>query len=178
MTRTAILELIGVLGGFEGIKWLITFMAHRKHEKRLKENEVSQSEVATENAIRDMYEDTLTKMRELDEKRITEMRQDYSARIAELNKTNVDLSKQNLDLLKECRHKNEVIADLESQIHEIQELRVEDARKIGELEKQVQFYKSWKCFREYGKGGEKCPRRKPQQNPPLKFEPLEGEESV
>lgn len=176
MSGVGILQLLGVLGGFEGIKWLITFFVHRKQEKRLKKNEADQSEVAVENAIRDMYQDELDRMRELEEKRITEIREDYKVRIAELNNANAELHKQNIELLKAGARKDDIIEDKTVKIREIQELRVEDARRIGELEKALQFFKSWKCFREYGKGGEKCPRRKPQQNPPLKFDPKEEAE--
>lgn len=176
----SVMQFIGVLGGFEGIKWLINFFVHRKQEKRLKEsqakkaeNEADQSKVATENAMRDMYEETLARMRELDEKRITEMREDYNARIADLNKANAELHNQNLELLKAGARKDDIIADKVAKLREIQELRVEDARKIGELDKALQYYKSWKCIREYGKGGKKCDRREPQQKPPLKYDPKE-----
>lgn len=172
--------MIAALGGYEFVKWLVNFIVHRKQEKRLKEtevgkaeSEVDQSKVATENAMRDMYEDTLQKMRELDEKRITEIREDFNARIADLNKANAELHKQNLELLKEGARKDEIISDKVKMIRELQELRVEDAKKIGELEKRMQFFDSWKCYREFGKGGDKCSRRKPEQNPPLKYSPIE-----
>lgn len=178
--------VVTALGGYEGVKWLVNFFAHRKQEKRLKdaevdkaEYEVDQSKVATENAMRDMYEETLARMRELDEKRIAEMREDYHARIAELNKANAELHeanmqvhKQNLELLKEGARKDEIIEDQKKKIRELQDLRVEDAKKIGELEKTTQHYKNWFCERETGKGKDQCTRRKPQQNPPLKFIPF------
>lgn len=180
-----VIELIGVLGGYEGIKWLITFWVHRKQEKRLKEsqakkaeNEADQSEVATENSIRDMYEDTLNKMRDLDEKRIAEMREDYNARITELNKANAELHeanmllhKQNLELLKEGARKDDIIADKTAKIRELQELRNQDTIRIGELESDTQYLECWKCVREYGTGESECDRREPQQNPPLKYKP-------
>lgn len=166
-----VIELIGVLGGYEGIKWLITFFVHRKQEKRLKKNEADRSEVATENAMRDMYEETLARMRELDEKRITEIREDFNARVSDLNKANAELHKQNLELLKAGARKDDIISDKVEKIRELQELRVQDAKNIGELEGDVQYYDNWKCFREYGDGCEDCKRREPQQNPPLKFQP-------
>lgn len=166
-----VMELIGVLGGFEGIKWLITFWVHRKQEKRLKKNEADQSEVATENAMRDMYEETLARMRELDEKRIAEMREDYNARIADLNNANAELHKQNLELLKAGARKDDIIADKTTKIRELQELRNQDTIRIGELESDTQYLECWKCVREYGKGENECDRREPQQNPPLKYKP-------
>lgn len=178
MSIISILEVFGAvvtaLGGWEFIK----FLMHRKQEQRLKESEADQSEVATENAMRDMYEETLSRMRDLDEKRIAEIREDYHARIAELNKANAELHeanmqvhKQNLELLKEGARKDEIIEDQKKKIREIQDLRVEDAKKIGELEGDVQYLDCWKCYREFGKGEDDCERREPQQNPPLKFKP-------
>lgn len=177
MNVLSILEVFGTVlaagGVYEFVKWAVEKFVHRKQEQRLKESEADQSEVATEDNVRDMYEDTLSKMREFDEKRITEIREDANARIADLNKANAELHKQNLELLKASAKKDEIIEDKTAKIRELNELRVEDVRRIGELEKSLQYYDSWKCFREYGKGGEKCPRRKPQQNPPLKYKPLE-----
>lgn len=180
MSIVSILEVFGAvvtaLGGWEFFKMLL----HRKQERRLKESEADQSKVATENAMRDMYEETLARMRELDEKRIAEIRGDYQARIDELNKANAQLHdanmglhKQNLELLKEGARKDDIILDKNGKIRELNELLIEETRKSGKLEKEKQFFKSWKCFREFGKEGDKCDRRKPKQNPPLQFKPLE-----
>lgn len=182
MSTASILEVFAAmataLGGYEGVKWLVNFLVHRKQEKRLKESEANQSEVATENAMRDMYEDTLSKMRELDEQRINEIREDYKARIAELNKVNAELHetnnalhRQNMELLKEGARKDEIIFDKTAKIRELSELRVVDARKIGELEGDVQYLECWKCYREFGEGKNDCKRREPEQNPPIKFKP-------
>lgn len=184
MSIISILEVFGAvvtaLGGYEGVKWLVNFFAHRKQEKRLKEaevdkaeNEVDQSKVATENAMRDMYEETLARMRELDEKRIAEMREDYQVRITELNKANAELHKTNLELLKAGARKDDIIEDQKKKIREIQDLRVEDAKRIGKLEKLLEHCKNWKCIREYGRGKTECMRREPKQNPPLKYEPID-----
>lgn len=187
MTWVSLIELISVFGGIEGVKWLITFFVHRKQEKRLKKNEADRGVVDTESAIRDMYQEELDHMSELNEKRISELRDDYNTRIAdfksenaelhkqtrELMKEIAELNKQNLELLKDGARKDDIIEDKTLKIREIQELRVEDARRIGKLEKALQFYQGWKCFREFGDEGEKCPRRKPQQSPPLKFDPKE-----
>lgn len=173
MSGISIVELLAALGGYEGIKWLVTFFVHRKQEKRLKdaevnraESEVGKSKVAEEKAVRDMYEETLT-----------EMRNQYTERIGELRAANSELSKQNLELLKAGARKDDIIADKVAKLRELQELRVEDAKKIGELEKKLAHFKSWKCFREYGDGEEECLRRKPQQVPPMKYEPLKPDES-
>lgn len=173
MSLVSILEVFAAvataLGGYEGLKWLVNFIVHRKEEKRLKgaeankaESDADQSAVAAEKALRDMYEETLS-----------EMRHEYVERINELRNANTELNKQNLELLKAGARKDEIIEDKTKMIREIQECRVEDAKRIGKLERLVQYFKNWKCFRELGDGDEKCSRRKPAQNPPLKYEPIE-----
>lgn len=183
MNIKSIVEVFGAvltaLGGYEFIKWLVGYITHRKQEKRIKgaeadkaESEAGKSAVATEDAIRDMYEETLEKISSLDEKRIAEIRAEANARIAELVKENQELHKQNLELLKAGARKDEIIEDKAKMIRELQERRVEDAKKIGELEKKVQWHECWHCKREYGKGKNDCLRREPAQNPPLKYEPI------
>ena len=173
MDGIGVLEILTALGGYEGVKWLVTFFVHRKQERRLKDAEVNQAEsevgrskVAQEKAVRDMYEETLT-----------EMRNQYIERINELRAANSELSKQNLELLKAGARKDDIIADKVVKLRELQELRVEDAKQIGELEKKLAHFKSWKCFREFGEGEEECMRRKPQQIPPMRYEPLRPEGS-
>lgn len=46
-------------------------------------------------------------------------------------------------------------------------------RQLGHQEKLAMFYRSWHCEREYGKGKEDCMRRKPAQEPHLKYCPPE-----
>ena len=180
MNSTLFIEILGALGGYEFVKWLVTYITHRKHEKQLKETEVDKaksdvgkSKVAEEKALRDMYEETITDLRKEFQERITDVRRDSQERIKDLQQANTELSKQNLELLKAGAKKDEIIEDKVAKIRELNELLVGETRKSGKLEKAVQYYESWKCFREYGRGGEKCPRRKPEQNPPLKFKPLE-----
>jgi len=144
---STIVGLLGVLGGWEGIKYFI----NRKSNKRINESEADKKEIETDS----------------DEFHL------YKERIEELRTTNAEVNKQNYELIKACEVKEEIIADKTSKIRELQEARIEDTKRIGELEKQVQFYKNWKCFREYGRGEEDCTRRKPAQNPPLKYEPIE-----
>lgn len=167
MNNIGIWELLAALGGFEGIKWLVNFFAYRKQEKRIKdadvnkaESEADKSNIDKEKFIRDMYEETLS-----------EMRTEYIARINELRQANAEMNKQNLELIKELARKGDEIADKTSKIRELQELRVEDAKKIGELEGDVQYLDNWKCFREYGKCEDNCERRKPQQELPMKYKP-------
>lgn len=144
---TTIVGLLGVLGGWESIKYLI----NRKSNKRINESEADKKEIETDS----------------DEFHL------YKERIEELRLSNTELNKQNYDLIKACEGKEEIIADKTAKIRELQDARIEDLHKIADLEKQVLFYKNWHCQREYGSGKGDCKRRKPEQNPPLKYEPIE-----
>ncbi len=144
---TTIVGLLGALGGWEAVKYLI----NRKSNKRISESEADKREIEADAAKFHLYEE----------------------RIEELRTTNAELNKQNLGLIKACESKEEIIADKTTQIRKLQDLRVGDIKRIAELEKQVLFYKSWHCQREFGAGKEDCKRRKPAQNPPLKYEPIE-----
>ncbi len=144
---TTIVGLLGALGGWEGVKYLI----NRKSNKRINESEADKKEIETDS----------------DEFHL------YKERIEELRAANAELNRQNYELIKACEAKEDIIADKTGKIRELQDLRAEDIKRIGELEKRVLFYKSWHCQREYGRGKEDCTRRKPAQNPPLKYTPIE-----
>lgn len=144
---TTVMSLLGALGGWEAVKYLI----HRKSHKRMTDSEADKRETEADTAEFHLY----------------------AERIEELRLANAELNKQNLELLKAGARKDEIIEDKTAKIRELQEARVADTRRIGTLEKQAQYYKNWKCFREYGSKKDDCRRRKPSQNPPLKYEPLE-----
>lgn len=146
---TTAISLLGVLGGWEGIKYLI----NRKSRKRMEKSEADKKETEAD----------------------TEEFHLYKERIEELRLSNAELNKQNLELLKAGARKDGIIEDKTKKIRELNELRVLDIRKIARLGKIVQFYKSWFCKREFGNGKGECRRREPAQNPPLKFEPLEND---
>lgn len=151
--------MIAALGGYETVKWAINAFVHRKQEAKLKKVEVEQKETEAD----------------VDEFHL------YKERLEELREANTEINKQNLELIKTGARKDEIIEAKTKEIREIQDLRAKEAKRqleatkrIGELEKEVMYFKSWKCFREYGKSGERCARRKPVQNPPLKYEPIEN----
>jgi len=146
---TTIVGLLAALGGWDAIKYCI----NRKSNRRINESEADKKEIETDT----------------DEFHL------YKERIEELRLSNAELNKQNYELIKACEAKEEIIADKTAKIRELQEARIEDTKQIGELEKEVQYYKGWKCFREYGRGKENCTRRKPAQNPPLKYEPIDND---
>lgn len=152
--ETAIL-LISTLGGLELVKYLVNLFVNRKNERRKNESEADKKETEADT----------------DEFHL------YKERIEELRQANKELNEQNLELLKAGARKDEIIEDKTRMIRELQDGRVEDARKIGLLEKQVAYYKNWFCKREFGNGKGDCRRREPAQNPPLKFSPIEDEQS-
>ena len=147
--------LISTLGGLELVKYLVNLFVNRKNERRKNESEADKKETEADT----------------DEFHL------YKERIEELRQANKELNEQNLELLKAGARKDEIIEDKTRMIRELQDGRVEDARKIGLLEKQVAYYKNWFCKREFGNGKGDCRRREPAQNPPLKVSPIEDEQS-
>lgn len=146
---TTIVGLLGALGGWEGVKYLI----NRKSNKRMSESEADKKETEADAAKFHLYDE----------------------RMEELRSANAELNKQNLELIKAGAKKDEIIEEKNAEIQELQEKRVEDTKRNGQLEKLVMFYKSWHCQREYGRGKDDCTRRKPAQNPPLKYEPIDND---
>lgn len=173
MTWISVVEVFGAtvtaIGGFEGVKWLIKRYFPNNTDKRVVEATTKQTEVGTEKALRDMYEETLKEMREEYVERIKELK----SAIAEANKNNTELNKTNTELCKAATKKEELIADKVQKIRELEEYRVRDAKRIGDLMRAIDYYHSWYCEREYGECPEDCKRRKPMQNPPLKHTKLD-----
>lgn len=150
MSLDSFTTILGALGGFELIKWLLSYYINRRNVKRKQDSEGDIAET------------------EADDKQF----ESYIKRIDELNKANMALHEQNLELIKNGAHKEDIVQDKVTQIRKLTEELVSATRKIGHLDKQVQYYKNWKCFREFGSGEAECDRRKPKQNPPLKYAPL------
>lgn len=146
---TTIISLLGTLGGWEAVKYCI----NRNSHKRM---------VASDADKKETEADT-------DEFHL------YKERLEELRRSNAELNSQNLEILKAGARKDEIIEDKTRVIRELNEQRVADVRRIGQLEKLKEHYNNWKCFREFGSGREDCRRRKPAQNPPLKFEPIQDD---
>ena len=168
MTALSIIEVFAAtgaaLGTWKGGEWIIKRFFPTKKEKRQDEASVKQTEVIAEKAVRAMYEET-----------IKDMREEYTARLTELREANKHLNSQVTEMLKAGARKDEIIADKVNKIRELEEQRVQDAKENGRLSKLVLFYRSWHCEREYGNGKEDCKRRKPAQNPPLKYISINSE---
>lgn len=173
MTWLSIVEVFGASGLaltlFEVGKWTVRRFFPSKSEKRIDEATTKQTEVGTEKALRDMYEETLKEMRVEYVERIKELK----SAIAEANKNNTELNKTNTELCKAATKKEELIADKVQKIRELEECRVRDAKRIGDLMRAIDYYHSWYCEREFGECPEDCKRRKPMQNPPLKHTKLD-----
>ena len=157
-----IVTLITAFGGFEFIKWAVNRFVFRKQETVKADSSAMKTAVEAEKAVRDMYEET-----------ITELRTEYTSRLEELRNSNKELIEYNLALLKAGSKKDEIIDEKTIKIRELNESCVNYEKRVGELQREVVHYKCWFCQREYGRGKEECIRRKPAQNPPLKYSDYE-----
>ena len=157
-----IVTLITAFGGFEFIKWAVNRFVFRKQETVKADFSAMKTAVEAEKAVRDMYEET-----------ITELRTEYTSRLEELRNSNKELNEYNLALLKAGSKKDEIIDEKTIKIRELNESCVNYEKRVGELQREVVHYKCWFCQREYGRGKEECIRRKPAQNPPLKYSDYE-----
>ena len=157
-----IVTLITAFGGFEFIKWAVNRLVFRRQETVKADSSAMKTAVEAEKAVRDMYEET-----------ITELRTEYTSRLEELRNSNKELNEYNLALLKAGSKKDEIIDEKTIKIRELNESCVNYEKRVGELQREVVHYKCWFCQREYGRGKEECIRRKPAQNPPLKYSDYE-----
>lgn len=171
MDLTSLAAIIGALGGFELIKYLINLVAKRKYDRRKENADADIAEQQADDAIIHSYEERLKSMSEQHDKAV----HSYEERLKELRASNSELNIQLLNNVKEKARKDEIIDDKVAQIRKVNEELVKSTRHIAHLEKELQYFKNWKCFREYGKGKGECLRREPQQNPPLKYSPIEQE---
>lgn len=172
MDMTSIAAIIGTLGGFELVKYLTNLFVKRKYNRRKDNAEADIAEQEADNAIIHSYEERIKSMSEQHDKAV----HGYEERLKELRASNTELNAQLLSNVKEKARKDEIIDDKVSQIRKVNEELVSATRHVAHLEKELQYYKNWKCFREYGKGKGECMRREPQQNPPLKYSPLDCDE--
>ena len=157
-----IVTLITAFGGFEFIKWSVNRFVFRKQETVKADSSAMKTAVEAEKAVRDMYEET-----------ITELRTEYTSRLEELRNSNKELNEYNLALLKAGSKKDEIIDEKTIKIRELNDSCINYEKMVGELQREVVHYKCWFCQREYGRGKEECMRRKPAQNPPLKYSDYE-----
>ena len=157
-----IVTLITAFGGFEFIKWAVNRFVFRKQETVKADSSAMKTAVEAEKAVRDMYEET-----------ITELRTEYTSRLEELRNSNKELNEYNLALLKAGSKKDEIIDEKTIKIRELNDSCINYEKRVGELQREVVHYKCWFCQREYGRGKEECMRRKPAQNPPLKYSDYE-----
>lgn len=174
MDLTSLATIIGALGGVELIKYLINLFAKHNYNRRKDKADADIAEQEADDAIIHSYEERLKSMSEQHDKAI----HSYEERLKELRASNSELNTQLLNNVKEKARKDDIIDDKVSQIRKVNEDLVKATRHIAQLEKELQFYKNWKCFREYGRGKGECLRREPQQNPPLKYSPIEQETSI
>lgn len=188
MNIISVLEVFGAafgailtaFGGWEGIKWVKRTWFPNKTEKRLDESEAGKSEVEVKQALQDLQ----NSINETWQKNIKDFTEIDTARIRELRESNEILNNRITELLKAGARKDDIISDKTNKIRELEDSRIKITREYeekitqytkrnGELEKLVMFYRAWHCEREYGNKKEDCKRRKPAQNPPLRYCPIE-----
>lgn len=188
MTFISIVETFGAafgailtaFGGWEGIKWIKRTWFPNKNEKRKDESEASKSELEVKQQLQQLQDS----INETWQKNIKDFTEIDSARIRELRESNEILNNRITDLLKAGARKDDIISDKTNKIRELEDSRIEITREYeekitqytkrnGELEKLVMFYRAWHCEREYGNRKDDCKRRKPAQNPPLRYCPID-----
>lgn len=184
MTFISVIETFGAvvvaLGGLETIKWVKRTWFPSKVERRQDNSEADKSEVEVKQQLQALQDS----INETWQKNIKDFTEIDSARIKELRESNEILNNRITDLLKAGARKDEIISDKVTKIRELEEKQVviireyeqqitEHTKHTGELEKLVMFYRAWHCEREYGNHKEDCKRRKPAQNPPLRYCPID-----
>ncbi len=140
-----------------GSSTLLTAILYWRQSKRIKSAEAEKAEVDADNAQYVLYEQ----------------------RIADLHKS-LDTVNAQLDAAFKSKAKSEEVIDdktakireLNDAIYKLQNQATEKAHELADIERERDHYKLWQCVREYGEGCEECIRRKPQQNPPLKYYPF------
>lgn len=191
MDITGIAAILGTLGGFELVKYLVNLFVKRKYNRRKENAEADKAEQEADDVIIHSYEERLKSMSEQHDKvihsyeeRLKSMSEQhdkavhsYEERLKELRASNTELNTLLLNNIKEKSRKDDIIDDKNAHIRKVNEELVTATRHIGHLEKELVYFKNWKCFREYGRGKNECTRREPQQNPPLKYSPLDCSES-
>lgn len=203
--------VVVAFGGFEGVKWVIRRYAPKKNEKRQDEAEVAKSELDVQQAVQSIkdsinqtWQNNIKEFTEIDTARIRELREanailnnqitdllkagarkdeiisDKTKKIRELEDEKISIVREYEEKITtiEKEHKNAIL----SMQREYEEKITDLTRQLGHQEKLTMFYRTWHCEREYGRGKEMCLRRKPAQEPPLKYCPpelvvLQAEES-
>lgn len=195
MTFLSVVETFGAvvvaLGGLETFKWVKRTWFPSKSEKRQDESDANKSEVEVKQQLQQLQDS----INETWQKNIKDFTDIDSARIKELRESNEILNNRITELLKAGARKDDIISDKTNKIRELEDSRIEITKRYedsrieiireyeekitqytkrnGELEKLVMFYRAWHCEREYGNRKEDCKRRKPAQNPPLRYCPIE-----
>ena len=187
----AVVAIITAFGGWEGIKYLKRTFFPSKNDKRQDTAEADKSEVEVKQQLQALQDS----INETWQKNIKDFTEIDSARIRELRESNEILNNRITDLLKAGARKDDIISDKTQKIRQLEEKQVEIIREYeqkitditrdyeqqitdltkrnGDLEKFVMFYRAWHCEREYGNKKEDCKRRKPAQNPPLRYCPID-----
>lgn len=177
--------LLRVLAPLLGCTTLVGWVLYHKASRRIKDAEADKAQaeaerarVETENAMRDMYEETLHNMRE-----------EHAERTKELRTTIVDVNLMYHNALKDGARKDEIIEDKTAKIRELNDTIYELQGRINSkdsyaagLLRYIDWLKIWHCEREQPREGmseeemgESCGRRKPPHKVPLKYTPFKDD---
>lgn len=173
--------LLTVFTSLLGCSTVVSFVLYRNAHRRMKlaeakkmEADAHRGEIDNENAMRDMYEETLKAMRE-----------EHAERTKELRGTITDLNKMYHAAIKDGARKDGLIEDKTTKIRQLNEtvndlyrqLNRKD-RYIAALRRFIEWLRIWHCEREQERPdmteeevAETCERRKPPHRVPVKYEP-------
>lgn len=175
--------VLGVIGAVFGCTTLVGWLLYRNANRRIKNAEAERAQaeadrvkIEVENAMRDMYEDTLRNMRE-----------EHAERTKELRATITDVNLMYHNALKDGARKDEIIDDKTSKIRELNEMIYSLQAKINgkdsytaSLLRYIDWLKIWHCEREQPRPEmtkeeleQSCNRRKPPHRVPVKYVPFD-----
>lgn len=149
--------ILGILSAVLGCSTLLGWVLYRGANRRIKDAEADKADAEADAAQWDLYE-----------KRIEAAHKSIDVLNAQLE-AQIKLAARKEDIIED---KTQAIRKLQESINTLQNERLKDANKIGELRQERDFYKLWHCQREHGSGKEECTRRKPQQRIPMKYVPF------
>lgn len=175
--------ILGILTAVLGCSTLLGWVFYRKANKQIKDAEAQKAQaeadkvkVEAENAMRDMYEETLRNMRE-----------EHAERTKELRATITDVNLMYHNALKDGARKDEIIDDKTAKIRELNETIYALQAKINgkdsytaSLLRYIDWLKIWHCEREQPRPemteeelAQSCERRKPPHRVPVKYVPFD-----
>lgn len=149
--------VVSMTGVVFGCTTLMGWVLYRKASKRMKDAEARLKEV-----------EALDKEHELNVRRMMALHTDIDTLNVQL--TNAYKDKGRAEEI--IDDKTRKIRELQDRIYGLLEERRKDAVLMAGVEAERDYYRAWHCERETNNCEEGCLRRRPAQNPPLKYRPF------